>query len=81
MDGLGLVFSVSWLLERATLTASDPFSGVQTWLAEHPLLLAAAVAALALTARHARRRVEAREGRRPSQRGGSDLLEPSNLPR
>ena len=49
---LGLLFSVSWMLERATLTASDPFEGVQTWLVEHPLLIAAAVAALAVLARH-----------------------------
>ncbi len=49
---LGLVFSVSWMLERAALTASDPFEGVQTWLVEHPLLIAAAVAALAILARH-----------------------------
>lgn len=78
---LGLVFSVSWMLERATLTASDPFEGVQTWLVEHPLLIAAAVAALAILARHPRRRVEVRVGRRLSQRGGSDVLETSNLPR
>ena len=29
---VGLVFSVSWVLERATLTPVDPFEGVQTWL-------------------------------------------------
>ena len=79
--GSGLVFSLSWMLERATLTASDPFEGVQAWLVEHPLLVAAAVAALAIAARHARRRPdEVRGGRRPSQRGGSDWLGPSNLP-
>lgn len=33
---IGLVFSVSWMLERATLTAVDPFEGVQTWLVGHP---------------------------------------------
>ncbi|MDT0573412.1 hypothetical protein RM704_39245 [Streptomyces sp. DSM 3412] len=32
---IGLVFSVSWMLERAALTASDPFEGVQTWLVGH----------------------------------------------
>ena len=29
---LGLLFSVSWMLERATVTSSDPFEGTQTWL-------------------------------------------------
>ncbi|MFD9432636.1 HupE/UreJ family protein [Streptomyces sp. NPDC060002] len=48
---IGLVFSVSWMLERATLTAGDPFEGVQTWLVGHPLLVAGAVAALAAVAR------------------------------
>ncbi|MER5200848.1 HupE/UreJ family protein [Streptomyces sp. NPDC002755] len=48
---IGLVFSVSWMLERATLTAGDPFEGVQTWLVGHPLLVAGAVAALAAAAR------------------------------
>lgn len=48
---IGLLFSASWMLERATLTASDPFEGIQTWLVEHPLLVAAAVAALAVIAR------------------------------
>ncbi len=47
---LGLLFSVSWMLERATLTSSDPFESIQTWLVEHPLLVAAAVAALATVA-------------------------------
>ncbi|WP_327344508.1 hypothetical protein [Streptomyces europaeiscabiei] len=48
---VGLVFSVSWMLERATLTAVDPFEGVQTWLVGHPLLIAGTVAALAVAAR------------------------------
>lgn len=48
---IGLVFSVSWMLERATLTPTDPFEGVQTWLVENPLLVAAAVAAFAAAAR------------------------------
>lgn len=47
---VGLLFSVSWMLERATLTSSDPFQGIQTWLVDHPLLVAAAVAALAIVA-------------------------------
>ncbi|WP_149830640.1 HupE/UreJ family protein, partial [Streptomyces tailanensis] len=47
----GLLFSVSWTLERAALTSSDPFEGVQTWLVEHPLLVAVTVAALAVVAR------------------------------
>ena len=48
---VGLVFSASWVLERATLTPADHFEGVQTWLVEHPLHVAAAVAVLALVAR------------------------------
>ncbi|MFF5187702.1 HupE/UreJ family protein [Streptomyces sp. NPDC000345] len=48
---VGLVFSVSWMLERAGLTPSDPFEGLQTWLVGHPLLVAASTAALAATAR------------------------------
>lgn len=48
---LGLLFSVSWMLERATLTSADPFEDVQTWLVGHPLLVAASVAALAAVAR------------------------------
>ncbi|MCT9077571.1 HupE/UreJ family protein [Streptomyces fulvoviolaceus] len=53
---IGLVFSMSWMLERATLTSFDPFEGVQTWLVGHPLLVAGAVAALAAVA-HLRYRV------------------------
>ena len=48
---VGLLFSVSWMLERATLTSSDPFEGIQTWLVGHPLQVAASVAALAVVAR------------------------------
>lgn len=48
---VGLVFSVSWMLERATLTSSDPFEDIQTWLVGHPLLVAVMVAALAVVAR------------------------------
>ncbi|GAA3785253.1 hypothetical protein GCM10023083_21670 [Streptomyces phyllanthi] len=48
---VGLVFSISWMLERATLTSSDPFEGIQTWLVGHPVLVAATVAALAVVAR------------------------------
>ncbi|GDY75660.1 hypothetical protein SAV31267_051450 [Streptomyces avermitilis] len=48
---VGLLFSVSWMLERATLTSADPFEGIQTWLVGHPLLVAASVAALAVVAR------------------------------
>ncbi|WP_082376885.1 HupE/UreJ family protein [Nocardiopsis sp. NRRL B-16309] len=47
---VALVFSVSWMLERSTLTPVDPFEGAQTWLVEHPLLVAVAVTALAATA-------------------------------
>jgi hypothetical protein len=47
---VGLLFSVSWMLERAALTSSDPFESVQTWLVEHPLVVAGAVAALAVVA-------------------------------
>lgn len=49
---VGLLFSVSWMLERAALTTVDPFEGVQTRLVGHPLLVAASVAALAALARH-----------------------------
>lgn len=48
---IGLVFSVSWMLERATLTAGDPFEGAQTWLVGHPLVVAGSVATLAVAAR------------------------------
>ncbi|MCX4766154.1 HupE/UreJ family protein [Streptomyces sp. NBC_01275] len=48
---VGLAFSVSWMLERSTLTSSDPFEGVQTWLVGHPLPVAATVAAAAVAAR------------------------------
>ena len=48
---IGLVFSISWILERATLTSSDPFAGIQAWLVGHPLLVAMTVAALAVVAR------------------------------
>ena len=48
---VGLVFSVSWMLERATVTAVDPFEGAQGWLVEHPVAVAMTFAALALAAR------------------------------
>lgn len=48
---IGLLFSISWTLERAALTSSDPFEGVQTWLVGHPLLVAVTIAALAVVAR------------------------------
>lgn len=47
---VALVFSVSWMLERSTLTRSDPFQSLQTWLVEHPLLIAASMALLAIIA-------------------------------
>jgi TRAP-type C4-dicarboxylate transport system permease small subunit len=50
---VGLLFSMSWMLERAALTSSDPFDGVQTWLVEQPLVVAGVVAALAVVARRA----------------------------
>jgi len=50
MASVGLLFSVSWMLERTTLIASDPFEGVQTWLVEHPLPVAALFAVLAVVA-------------------------------
>ena len=53
MAAVGLLFSVSWMLERAALTSSDPFESVQTWLVEQPLVVAGAVAALAVVARRA----------------------------
>jgi hypothetical protein len=49
--GVALVGLVSWVLERATLTPADPFKGVQTWLAGHPLHVAVAVAVLAVGGR------------------------------
>jgi len=48
---VGLVFAGSWMLERAGVTASDPFEGPQTWLVGHPLLVAASVGLLAAVAR------------------------------
>ncbi|MDQ1043214.1 HupE/UreJ family protein [Streptomyces sp. V4I2] len=48
---IGLLFSVSWMLERAGLTSSDPFEGFQTSLVGHPLLVAASIAVLAAVAR------------------------------
>ncbi|NEA66588.1 HupE/UreJ family protein [Streptomyces sp. SID12488] len=47
---VGLLFSSSWMLERATLTSTDPFEGVQTWLVGHPLWVATTVACLAAAA-------------------------------
>lgn len=47
---VALVFSVSWMLERSTLTRSDPFRSLQTWLVGHPLLIAASMALLAIIA-------------------------------
>jgi hypothetical protein len=47
---VGLLFSMSWMLERAALTSSDPFESVQTWLVEHPLVVAGSVVALAVVA-------------------------------
>ncbi|XUL87896.1 HupE/UreJ family protein [Streptomyces galilaeus] len=48
---VGLMFALSWLLERAGVTASDPFEALQIWLVGHPLLVAASVAVLAGVAR------------------------------
>ena len=50
MGFVGLVFSVSWMLERSTITAVDPFEGLQTWLVHHPGVVVASFAALALVA-------------------------------
>lgn len=47
---VALVFSVSWMLQRSTLTRSDPFRSLQTWLVGHPLLIAASMALLAIIA-------------------------------
>jgi hypothetical protein len=55
---VGLLFSASWMLERATLTSSGPFEGMQTWLVQRPLLVAVAVAALAIVADTPRRRAQ-----------------------
>ncbi|MEU9919251.1 hypothetical protein [Streptomyces sp. NPDC051001] len=47
---VGLVFSVSRVLERAALTSTDPFESIQTWLVGHPLWVAVTVAGLAAAA-------------------------------
>ncbi|MDW4910208.1 HupE/UreJ family protein [Streptomyces sp. ADMS] len=47
---VGLLFSSSWMLERAALTSIDPFEGVQAWLVGHPLWVAVTVAGLAAAA-------------------------------
>lgn len=47
---VALVWSVSWVLERSTLSSADPFAGMQTWLVQRPLVVAATVALLALAA-------------------------------
>ncbi|MFI6579090.1 HupE/UreJ family protein [Nocardiopsis sp. NPDC050513] len=70
---VALVFSVSWTLERATLTSVDPFEGAQTWLVGHPLWVAAGVTALAVAAYLA----SARTGR---EGGGPDAVEPDTEP-
>jgi hypothetical protein len=50
----GLLFSVSWMLERSTLTPVDPFEGAQTWLVGHLWVVVVSVAALAFVPwRHA----------------------------
>lgn len=67
---LGLLFSVSWMLERATLTSSDPFESVQTWLVGHPLLVAASLAALAAVARYLAPRAHSEATERPGPADG-----------
>lgn len=47
----GLVLSIAWMLERATLTRTDPFAPGTDWLVAHPFVAAAAVAVLAALAR------------------------------
>jgi hypothetical protein len=49
--GAGFVFAISWMLERAAVTASDPFLPVTEWPVDHPFAIAACVAVLALVAR------------------------------
>jgi hypothetical protein len=46
----GCVFAASWLLERATITSSDPFLPLTEWLVHHPFLVTTSVAVLALVA-------------------------------
>jgi hypothetical protein len=53
LAGAGCVFATSWLLERATITSSDPFLPLTEWLVDHPFVITACVAALALAARAA----------------------------
>jgi HupE / UreJ protein len=50
LAGAGCVFATSWLLERATITSSDPFLPLTEWLVDHPFVITASVAALALVA-------------------------------
>ncbi|MFD3616285.1 HupE/UreJ family protein [Streptomyces sp. NPDC058676] len=70
---VGLLFSVSWMLERAGLTSSDPFEGVQTSLVGHPLLVAASVAVLAAVAwGRAPRAPSEATGRSAPTEGGDD---------
>ncbi|MGW0580541.1 HupE/UreJ family protein [Streptomyces sp. NPDC002920] len=57
LASVGLLFSASWMLERAALTSSDPFEGVQTWLVGHPLTVAASLAVLAVGALRLGRRM------------------------
>jgi hypothetical protein len=55
LAGTGCAFATSWMLERATITPSDPFLPVTEWLVGHPFIIAAAMAVLALLARSAAR--------------------------
>jgi hypothetical protein len=47
---LGVVLSSSWLLQRTTLTPTDPFESFTNTLIAHPFLFAASVAALSIAA-------------------------------
>ncbi len=47
---LGIVLSSSWLLQRTTLTPTDPFEFLTSGLVEHPLLFSTAMAGFAIAA-------------------------------
>jgi HupE / UreJ protein len=47
---LGILLAGSWLLERTTLTSTDPFESFTTGLVEHPFLFSAGMAVFATAA-------------------------------
>ena len=51
LAGAGCVFATSWMLERLTVTGSDPFLPLTQWAVGHPFVIVASIAVLALLAR------------------------------